>query len=89
MLTHVNASATLSLDAMPTSGRHPKKEVADAVAAALAKGWRLQPGGGHVWGTLYCSHAARDGCKVRIHSSPQNPGSHARRIRQEVDACPH
>lgn len=55
-------------------------------------GWRWEPGSGHVWATLYCPLAARDGCQVRVHSTPQapqDPGSHAKRIRGEVDACQH
>lgn len=67
---------------MPSRGRHPKKEVADAVAFAEARGWRRVPGTGHVWATLYCPHGGRDGCMVRVHSTPQDPASHAKHIRR-------
>ncbi|HEU5315665.1 MAG TPA: hypothetical protein VFX49_06110 [Chloroflexota bacterium] len=74
---------------MPSRGRHPKKEVAEAIEYAESRGWRRRAGNGHVWATLYCPHAAPDGCKIRVHSTPQDPGSHAKRIRREVNSCPH
>lgn len=74
---------------MPTKGRHQKKEVQEARDYALAKGWRLERRSGHTWGFLLCNTRSREGCRVKITSTPQNPGNAARRIRDEVDACPH
>lgn len=74
------------------SGRHPKKDVQAAIEAILADAWwRLERAkrGGHVWGVLKCGYERRGGCIVRINSTPQNPGNHARRLLQEVSACRH
>lgn len=71
-------------------GRHQSKEVAEVVAYAESLGWtRIAGGGGHVWATLRCPTARRDGCQARVASTPQNAGSHARRLRRAIDACPH
>ena len=53
--------------------------------------WRLEPKAktGHVWGTLYCGRGDRAGCKIWIHSTPQVPGSHARKLLREAMSCPH
>ena len=72
--------------------KHPKKEVEDAIQYAEGQGWRSVPSEGshsHVWGTLYCPLQRRDGCKVFVNSTPQNPGNHAKKIRKKVDDCPH
>jgi len=72
-------------------GRRPKKEVEEAIRYAESRNWRVHvpPKTGHVWATLYCPLATRDGCKVFVLSTPQNPGNHANRIRAVVDRCPH
>ena len=70
---------------------HPNKEIRAAVDYAIERGWRLRKAGprAHCWGTLFCPQQARDGCIVRVHSTPRVPQNHARWIRREVDACPH
>ena len=68
---------------------HPNKEVSDAIKYALGLGWRMVPGSGHCYCTLRCERADRTGCHVRVASTPQNPGNHARRILRDIDACPH
>lgn len=68
---------------------HPNKEVSDVVEFAISLGWRFIKGSGHVYGTLRCTQADRTGCQVRVFSTPQNPGNHARTIRREVSSCPH
>ena len=35
---------------------HPKKEVEAALRYAELKGWRIDVGGGHAWGKMYCPH---------------------------------
>ena len=34
--------------------KHSKKEVEDALRHAEANGWRVEPGGAHAWGRIYC-----------------------------------
>ncbi len=72
-----------------TRPRHPHKEIEAAVAYAESLGWRFVKGRGHTWGSLYCTLASREGCKVRVYPTPRNPEGHARQIRREVGDCPH
>jgi len=72
--------------------RHPKKDVESALRYAERRGWRVEEGGGHAWGRMYCprnDETCRCGefCITNIWSSPRNPGSHARQIRRVVDNC--
>lgn len=69
--------------------RHPNKHIQAVIEEALRRGWRLLACGGHVWGELYCPESSREGCILRIHSTPQNPENHARRLRREINNCPH
>lgn len=71
--------------------KHPIKEIEAQVAHALAKGWRLKPGGprAHAWGTLLCPRQTREGCRCYIYISPAKSDVAARTIRKEVDQCPH
>ena len=70
---------------------HPNKHIREAVEYALSHGWRLQKPGksAHVWGTLLCPRAARDGCVRRVQGTPRNPETHAAQIVRKVDRCPH
>ncbi len=70
---------------------HPNKHIRAAIEYALGQGWRVTKAGprAHIWGRLWCPHAERDGCRISVLSTPRNPEGHARRIRREVDACPH
>jgi hypothetical protein len=72
--------------------RHPKKEVEEALAYAESRGWRVEVGGSHAWGRIYCPYddsECRCGefCIASIWSTPRNPGNHARQIRRLVDGC--
>jgi hypothetical protein len=69
--------------------RHTNKHIEAAVQHAESLGWRLVKGQGHAWGTLYCPLASREGCKIRIYSTPRNPEGHARQISRDVDSCAH
>lgn len=69
--------------------RHPNKHIEEAVKYAETSGWRFQKSNGHAWGFLLCPLATRDGCDVAVYSTPRVPETHARRIRQMVDECPH
>jgi hypothetical protein len=70
---------------------HPNKHIREAVQYAVSKDWRLRKAGprAHVWGQLFCPYARRSGCIIRVFSTPRSPEIHARRIREEVNHCPH
>jgi hypothetical protein len=70
---------------------HPNKHIREAIKYALSQDWRSLKAGprAHVWGQLFCPHARRGGCIIRVFSTPRNAEIHARRIREEVDNCPH
>ena len=72
--------------------QHPKHEVELALRHAEQHGWRVQQGGSHAWGRMYCPYnndACRCGefCITSIWSTPRNAGSHARQLLRVVDNC--
>jgi len=67
------------------SRRHPNKEIRKALELARQSGWNLQAGNGHRFGTVRCGA----GCAVAIWSTPRNPSTHAKRIREALARCPH
>jgi hypothetical protein len=69
--------------------RHPNKHIAEAVKYAESLGWRLTKSEGHCWGHLWCPESSREGCRIRVFSTPRVPENHARLIRKDVDSCPH
>lgn len=70
---------------------HPHKEIRKSISYAEAKGWRVLKAGprAHLWGKLLCGFKDRNGCVVRVSSTPKNAEAHAREIRRRVDGCPH
>lgn len=38
---------------------HPKKEVEEALRHAEGQGWRVEVGGSHAWGRIYCPYNVR------------------------------
>jgi len=73
-----------------TRKSHPKKEVEDALRYAESKGWRVEVGGGHAWGKMYCPYnrvLCRCGefCITSIWSTPKNPANHGKQLRRVVD----
>lgn len=71
---------------MTSRGRHPKKEVEEALGEAEAAGWSVRATkAGHKWGTAKCG----SGCSEFVWSTPRSPGNHAKRIRRAVRNCPH
>lgn len=71
---------------------HPKKEVEDALRHAEQNGWRIEVGGGHAWGRLYCPYNDTDCrcgefCIISIWSTPKNAGNHGRALQRVVDNC--
>jgi hypothetical protein len=72
--------------------RHPKKEIEEAIRYAEDQGWRIEVGGSHAWGRMYCPYndsECRCGefCITSIWSTPRNAWSHARLLKRVVDNC--
>lgn len=72
--------------------RHPDKEIEAAPRYAEANGWRVQLGGSHAWGRIYCPFDHEDCrcgefCIASVWSTPRNPAAHARQIRRVIDGC--
>lgn len=75
-----------------TRSTHPKKDIEDALKHAEVNGWRVEQGGSHAWGKIYCPYnddECRCGefCIASVWSTPKNPGNHARALRRVVDNC--
>jgi hypothetical protein len=71
---------------------HPKSEVEAALQYAEENGWRVDVGGSHAWGKIYCPYNDRECrcgnfCIASIWSTPKNSGNHAKQIRRVVDNC--
>jgi hypothetical protein len=63
---------------MVSAGRHPKKEVAEALKRAGAAGLTVREiHRGHRWGEVACVL-----CPDRraVHSTPRDPGNHANQL---------
>lgn len=72
--------------------RHPKKEIEEAIRHAENHGWRIEAGGSHAWGRMYCPYAdpecgCGEFCITSIWSTPRNAENHARQLRRIVDNC--
>lgn len=77
-----------------TRERHPKKEVEEVLRELEALGWTVvkRNGKGHAWGLLRCPANREDCrcgqyCQMTINSTPQNPGSHAAKLRDKALGC--
>ena len=71
---------------------HPKKELEQAIRYAETNGWRVEVGGSHAWGRMYCPYndvecRCGDFCIVSTRSTPKNPGNFARQLKRVVDNC--
>ncbi len=72
--------------------KHSKKEIENALVYAEAQGWRVEVGGSHAWGKIYCPFNDKqchcgDFCVSSIWSTPKNATNHAKQIRRVVDNC--
>ncbi|MBM83975.1 MAG: hypothetical protein CMJ78_25750 [Planctomycetaceae bacterium] len=76
---------------MESRAKHPNKHIQEAIEHAQSQGWRLTKSGGqaHIWGTVWCPDASRDGCRFRIFSTPANPENHAKDLRRAIRRCQH
>ncbi len=74
--------------------RHSKKEIEEALQYAEKQDWRVEVGGSHAWGKMYCPENDQDCrcgefCITSINSTPKSSSNHARQIRRVVDNCKH
>ncbi len=72
--------------------KHPKSEIEKALQYAEEHEWRIEVGGSHAWGKIYCPYndsECRCGeyCIQSIWSTPRNAANHAKKIRKVVDKC--
>ncbi|ADJ27355.1 hypothetical protein [Nitrosococcus watsonii] len=72
--------------------RHSKQVIERALQHAESKGWRIEVGGSHAWGKMYCPANDADCrcgefCITSIWSTPKNSSNHARQLRRVVDRC--
>ena len=72
--------------------KHPCKEIETVLRFAEDCGWRVEPGGSHAWGRMYCPRndsCCRCGefCIASIWSTPRNATNHARAILRVVKNC--
>ena len=72
--------------------RHAKQDIEQALRYAESHGWRVEVGGSHAWGEIYCPYndkACRCGefCIASVWSTPKNTANHARQIKRVVDHC--
>ena len=72
--------------------RHPKKEIEAAIRHAEDHGWRVEVGGSHGWGQIYCPYndpncRCGEFCISSVWSTPKNPTFHARFLTRVVDKC--
>lgn len=72
--------------------KHPKKEVEQALQYAEMQGWRVEPGGSHAWGRMYCPYNRREcrrgrDCIASVWSTPRDAGNHARLLHRVVRNC--
>ncbi|KAI9134184.1 hypothetical protein [Acaryochloris sp. CCMEE 5410] len=66
---------------------HPKPEIEAAPQYAEQNQWRIEVGGSHAWGKMYCPYNDKD-CRcgtASIWSTPKNPGNHTKQIQRIVD----
>ena len=68
---------------------HPHKEISQVIEYAVESGWVVVPGTGHAYCTLRCPQGDRSGCQIRVFSTPQNPGEHARWLLQQINRREH
>lgn len=72
--------------------KHPSKEIEEVLRYAEELAWRIEVGGSHAWGRMYCPYNDREcrcgeSCITSIWSTPKNPGNHARQLKRIVDNC--
>ncbi len=71
---------------------HPKKDVENALRHAERNGWRVEVGGSHAWGKIYCPYNDKECrcgefCIASVWSTPKSAVNHARALIRVVDSC--
>jgi len=71
---------------------HSNKEVEKALRIAEGHGWRVERGGSHAWGKIYCPYndvECRCGefCITSVWRTPRNPDNHAKALLRVVLNC--
>ena len=76
---------------MTKRGKHPNKDIEQAIQYAESHGWIYQQPGAsaHAWGRLYCPLRTREGHIISVWSTPRDAAMHARMICQRVNKCEH
>lgn len=72
--------------------KHPKKSIECAIQFAESQNWRIQVGGSHAWGKMYCpfnQESCRCGefCITSIWITPKNHENHADALMRVVEKC--
>jgi hypothetical protein len=72
--------------------RHPNQDIAEALRHAERAGRRVEVGGSHAWGKIFCPYNDSDCrcgefCITSIWSTPKNPGNFSRKILRVADNC--
>ncbi|ROL72509.1 hypothetical protein BK634_07035 [Pseudomonas chlororaphis] len=72
--------------------RHPQQDIEMALRYAEWQGWRIEVGGAHGWGRLYCPYNSEvcgcgEFCITSVWRTPKNPASHARALCRVIDSC--
>jgi hypothetical protein len=72
--------------------KHPSKEIEAALRFAESEKWRVDVGGSHAWGKMFCpfnQETCRCGefCITSIWSTPRDAENHARALKKVVEKC--
>jgi hypothetical protein len=76
--------------------RHPNKDVEAVLRELETLGWSVtvRSSKGHAWGLLRCPNNDKECrcgeyCQMSVSSTPQNPRSHAAKLRGKALGCIH
>jgi hypothetical protein len=86
-----NLNATI-LDTHLKRAKHPSKEIEAALRFAESEKWRVDVGGSHAWGKMFCpfnQETCRCGefCMTSVWSTPRDAENHARALKRVVEKC--
>ncbi len=71
---------------------HPKKEIERSLRYLEQQGWRVEPGGSHAWGKVFCPYPGErcrcgEFCICCVWSTPRCAELHARQLCRVVEHC--
>ncbi len=72
--------------------KHPTKEIEAALKFAESEKWRVDVGGSHAWGKMFCpfyQEPCRCGvfCITPTLSTPRDAENHARDLKRVIEKC--